>query len=158
MAVKHQFMMSYHFESSTVQKPSFTVSASSKVPVDILHPDVQKAVKLKYPGTSHVQLTTNALANGLNYKIGMIVVHGSAAGLPEFAEVVQMAIVHCRLNFIVKEFSAWYWEHFRAFQLCSTSNMSLIPLDDLVDQYPLADYRVGGRRMVTLKRYIHLKG
>lgn len=79
----------------------------------------------------------------------MIIVYGSAGGLPEFAEVVQMVVVEKSLSFIAKELSAWYREHFRAFEFCPTSQVSLIQLGALVDQYPLADYRIGGQRMVT---------
>lgn len=88
----------------------------------------------------------------------MVVVHGSACGLPEFAEVIQMVVVEKNLSFIVKQLGAWYREHFRAFELCPTPQVSLIQFGALVDQYPLADYRIGGRRMVTLKRFIHIQG
>lgn len=158
LAMKHQFMMAYHLESNTAKKTSLTVSAVSTVSVDILHQDVQKALELKYPDITHIQLTKNASVNGVTYRCGMVVVHGFAGGLPEFAEVVQMVVVEGSLSFIVKEFGAWYREHFRAFELCPTSQVSLIQLGALVDQYPLADYRIGGRRMVTLKRFIHIQG
>lgn len=88
----------------------------------------------------------------------MIVVHGSAGGLPEFAEVIQMVVVKESLSFIAREFSAWYREHFRAFELCPTSKVTLIELGALVDQYPLADYRIGGWQIVTLKRFIYIQG
>lgn len=63
-----------------------------------------------------------------------------------------MVVVEKSLSFIVKKLGAWYREHFRAFELCPTSEVSLIQLGALLDQYPLADYRIGGRRMVTLKK------
>lgn len=158
LAVKHQFMVAYHLESSTIERDNLTVSSVSTVPIDILHQDVQKVLQLKYPDIAHIQLTKNASVNGVNYRQGMVVVHGSVDGLPKFSEIMQMVVVEKSLSFIVKEFSAWYWEHFRAFQLCPTSEVILIPLCDLVDQYPLADYRVGGQRMVTLKRFICIEG
>ena len=150
LAVKHQFMMAYYLESNTTKKSSLTVSAVSTVSVDILHQDVQKALKLKYPDISHIELTKTASVNGVTYKDGMIVACGSTGGLPDFAEVVQMVVVEGSLSFIVKEFGAWCREHFRAFELCPTSQVSLIQLGALMDQYPLADYWIGGRRMVTL--------
>lgn len=155
LAVKHQFIMAYHLASTTTEKSSLTASAVSTVTVDILHQDVQKVLKLKYPDITHIQLTKNASVNGVNYRNGMIIVYGSAGGLPEFAEVVQMVVVEKSLSFIAKELRAWYREHFRAFELCPTSQVSLIQLGALVDQYPLADYSIGGRRMVTFKRFIH---
>ena len=158
LAVKHQFMLAYHLESTTVEKSILTVAAVSTVSVDILHQAVQKVLKQKNPDITLIQLTKNASVNGVNYREGMVVVHGSVGGLPEFAEVIQMFVVENNLSFIVKELSAWYREHFRAFELCPTSQVSVIQLAALVDQYPLVDYRIGGRRMVTLKRFIHLEG
>ncbi|XP_028332484.1 uncharacterized protein LOC114481687 [Gouania willdenowi] len=157
LAVKHQFMMAYHLESATTGESGLTVSTVSTVSVDILHQDVQRVLHLKYPDIPHIQLTKNASVNGVNYREGMIVVHGSIGGLPEFAEVIQMIVVDNRLSFIVKELSAWYREHFRAFELCPTSQVCLVQLGALVDQYPLADYRIGGQRMVTLKRFINIQ-
>lgn len=130
----------------------------SCVSVEILHQDVQKVLKLKYPDIAHIQLTKTASVNGVTYREGMVAVCGSTGGLPDFAEVVQMVVLEGNLSFIVKEFGDWYMEHFRAFELCPTSQVSLIQLGALVDQYPLADYRIGGRRMVTLKRFIHIQG
>ncbi len=158
LAVKHQFMMAYYLQSNATKKCSLTVSAVSTVSVDILHQDVQKVLKLKYPDIVHLQLTKTASVNGVTYREGMIVVCGSTGGLPDFAEVVQMVVLEGNLSFIVKEFGAWYREHFRAFELCPTSQVSFIQFGALMDQYPLADYRIGGRRMVTLKRFIHIQG
>ncbi len=158
MAVKHQFMIAYNLASTTTETSSLTVSAVSTVSVDILHQDVQKVLRLEYPDITHIQLTKNASVNGVNYREGMVVVHGSVGGLPEFAEVIQMVVVEKSLSFIVKKLDAWYREHFRAFELCPTSEVSLIQLGALLDPYPLADYRIGGRRMVTLKRFIQIQG
>lgn len=93
LAMKHQFMMAYHLESTTTEKSSLTVTAFSTVSIEILHHDVQRDLKLKYPDISLVQLTKTVSVNGTNYRPGMIVVYGSVAGMPEFAEVVQMVIV-----------------------------------------------------------------
>lgn len=140
-------MMAYHLESSAIERSNLTVSSVSTVSIDILHQGVQKFLQLKYPDIAHIQLTKNASVNGVNYREGMVVDHGSVGGLPKFAEIIQMVVVEKSLSFIVKEFGAWYREHFRAFELCPTSKVCLIQLCDLVDQYPLADYRIGGQRM-----------
>ena len=75
-----------------------TVSAVSTVFVDIVHQDVQKALKLKYPDISHVQRTKTASVNGVTYKNGMIVACGSTGSLPDFAEVVKMVVVEGSLS------------------------------------------------------------
>lgn len=100
--------------STTTETSSLTVSAVSTVSVDILHQDVQKVLQLAYLDITHIQLTKNSSVNGVNYREGMVVVHGSIGGLPEFAEVVQTVVVEKSLSFIVKKFDAWYREHLRA--------------------------------------------
>lgn len=57
---------------------SLTVSAVSTVSVDILHHDIQKVLQLKDPDITHCQLAKNESVNGVNYREGMVVVHGSA--------------------------------------------------------------------------------
>lgn len=52
---------------------------------------------------------------------------------------------------IVKELDAWYKGSFRAFELWPTSQVSLIQLGALVNQYNLADYRIEDRQ----RSYIH---
>lgn len=88
----------------------------------------------------------------------MILAHGSLAGLPEFVEIIQMIVVKDNLLFIVRKLSAWYWEHFRAYELKlrPTKELELVDQNQLADPYPLADYTIGGMRLITLKRYIHV--
>jgi len=97
-------------------------------------------------------------SNGVNFKKGMLVVHGSTSGLPDFGEILQVYIVNDKPCFIVKRLYGWYREHFRAFELttCLAFETLLIRLDELADDYPLADYFVGPTQMVTLKRFINL--
>lgn len=135
-------MMAYHLESTTTKKSELSVSAVSKVSVEILHQDVQNIVKQKYPDITHIQLTTNASVNGMNYREGMIVVYRSIGGLPEFAEVFQMVVVEKSLSFIIKEFVGRYKEHFGAFELCPTSQVCFIQHAALVDHYHLVEYRI----------------
>lgn len=62
--------------------------------------------------------------------------------------------------FLVRKISAWYREHFRAFEL-STSHVrevAVIAHEELVDDYPLAAYSVGGLHLVTLKRSVSFLG
>lgn len=46
----------------------------------------------------------------------------------------------------------------RAFELTSSPSREIffLELSELADGYPLADYKVGGLRLVSLKRQIHL--
>ena len=87
----------------------------------------------------------------------MVVAHGSLAGLPEFWEIVHMIVLQERLIFIVKKWDAWYLEHYRAYDLVISTarELSLVGVHELTDPYPLAHYMVDGRRLISLKRYIH---
>lgn len=159
LANKHQLMIGHYMHSSSCEKPSLEVARVSTVPVEILKEDVALSFTQKYPDATVVNLAQNVSVDGINYRNGMVIAHGSVGGLPEFAEIVQMCVLKDRLEFIVKKIPSWYREHYRAFQLDpSPKGVSLIDLSELADRYPLSDYKIGALRMVTLKRYIHSSG
>ncbi|KAK0133602.1 hypothetical protein N1851_030882 [Merluccius polli] len=132
----------------------------SIVPGDVLNEEVVLAVRQKYPDISQVNLTKNCTTRGINYRNGMILACGSTAGMPEFAEILQIYIVRDELSFIVCLYFAWYQDHFRAFQLTLSPGreVALVQLEELTDCYLLVAYTVGSRRMVTLKRHIVIRG
>lgn len=109
---------------------------------------------------NQVHLAECVTTKGIIYKKGMILVHRAVGGLPEFSEVDQICIVHKSVFFIVEELCGWYSEHFRVFELspAPTRTFSLVALSELLDNYPLADYKIGLVRVVTLKRQIVIKG
>ncbi|KAF3847394.1 hypothetical protein F7725_020422 [Dissostichus mawsoni] len=84
----------------------------------------------------------------------MILCFGSTGGLPDFAEIIQMAILDNCVHFIVKLLGAWYEEHLRSFQLEDTGKRALLEQQTLGDVIPLVAYTVGGKRLVTLKRHV----
>lgn len=140
------------------QKPLLEVSNVSTLSVDVLKEDIAQAIRLKHPTLDNVCLAKNVTSNGFNYRTGMILAHGSLAGIPEFTEIIHMFIVKDKLFFIGQKLRAWHWEHFRAFQLevSLTKDIILVASDELTDPYPLVDYTVGGVRFITLKRYIQV--
>lgn len=159
LARKHQLMIVSHLHSSD-QRTSFVVTNTSPVPVDVLQSDIAVAIKKRLPDETHAHMTSNVSYHGMNYSKGMIVVHGQLFGLPEFAEILQICILQGKIHFVVKKLTAWYREHFRAFEL-SVSHVKeviLIEHGELVDEYPLAAYSVAGMRLVTLKRNVELLG
>lgn len=87
----------------------------------------------------------------------MVAARGSLAGLPEFCEIVHMILLQETLLFIVKILDAWYLEHYRAYDLVISSprELKLVGARELTDPYPLAQYMIGGRHLISLKRYIH---
>lgn len=160
LASKHQLMIAFHINSPSYGKSSLDVPNVSTVPVDVLKEEVAWAIRSKYPNTCEVYLAKNATISGITYSKGMIVAHGSAGCLAEFAEIIQMCIINENLFFIVKVLLGWYNEHYRAFELNSSPSreVKFLALSELTDTYPLADYMVGSTRMVTLKRHILVKG
>lgn len=157
LANKHQLMMGYHMKLTSFQKSAPEVTNVSTLPVDVLKQEIAQAIYQNFPGTTEVHLVNSLTSNGVNFRKGMIVVHGSTSGLPDFGEILQVYIVNDKPCFIVKRLHGWYREHYRSFELPSSAfETLLIRLEELADYYPLADYFVGPTRMVTLKRFINL--
>lgn len=159
LATKHQLMISHSIFSSSCEKNNPKVEQVSTVPLHVLKEEVAISLSQKYPDLTVVNLTHNVYADGINFRSGMIIVHGFVGGLPDFAEIVQMCVLRDGLAFIVKKLSSWYREYYRSFELDpSPRDVSVIELGQLVDRYPFCDYKAGTLRMVTLKRYIHSSG
>lgn len=153
LSTRHQMMMAYHLHTDVGKQP-LCVTKISVVPLDVLHSDIQEAIKETSPLLSSVQLANTVTCYGTRYTVGMILSYGSTGGLPDFAEIIQIAILNNCAHFIVKLLDAWYEEHLRSFQLENTGKMVLVEQQKLGDVYPLAAYSVGGKRLVTLKRHI----
>lgn len=86
-------MIAFHINSPSYGKSCLGVSTVSTVPVDVLKEEAE-AIKLKCPSTSEVHLGKNASSNCIAYSNGMIVAHGSVAGLPDFAEISQIYVIN----------------------------------------------------------------
>ncbi len=160
LATKHQLMIGYQLTSPSLEKSELEVSSGSAVPVNILKDEIAQVVRQRYPHLSEIHITKNAWSKGINYRTGMIVVHGSEGGLPEFGQIEQICVLHQKLFFIVKQLCGWYRDHYRAYELSQspTKAVSLVEVSELTDEYPLADYLIGRVQMVTLKRFVCCKG
>lgn len=158
LSEKHQYQTAHHLYTCTFPRHQLEVSDVSAVHIDVLDKGISNGLRDKFLNVDTVHLANNVTHNGLNYKRGMILIHGSVGGLPDFCEIIQMVTMEQRLIFIVKRLSGWYIEHYRAYKLKTSpvKEVDLIEPQELQDIYPLADYRVGGMRLVTLKRYVHL--
>lgn len=156
ISVKHQLMVAYHQHGNNPVQPSLHVAKLSVVDVTVLREDIKKALATKFPGESHVQMANAVCYSGTSYSSGMILAHGSTGGLPDFGELIQIAVVKGKPAFILKCLNAWYTEHLKGYELENTKSVKVVEPSELSDIFPLAAYTVAGRRMVTLKRYIHL--
>lgn len=75
----------------------------STLSISVLHENIALSVKQKFPHLDHVKkLVKNLSYTGYNYRTGMVLVHGSLAGLPEFCDIVKMIVSQEILLFIVK--------------------------------------------------------
>lgn len=100
LATKHQ-LISHHLHSTTVV-PALNVVRVKTVPLDVLHEGVQASIRRQYPSQNEVQLADTVTYQGTRCSKGMIVVFGSTAGLPDFAEIIQIVLFGESMHFIVK--------------------------------------------------------
>lgn len=152
-------MIGYQLTSS-LEKSELEMSSGSAVPVDILKDEIALVVRQRYPNLSEIHITKNVWSKGINYRTGIIVVHGSEGGLPEFGQIEQICVLDQKLFFIVKHLCGWYRDHYRAYELSQfpTKAVSLVEVSELTEEYPLVDYLIGRVQMVTLKRFVCCKG
>ncbi len=158
LSQRHQYQIAHHLHASSFTKPPLEVTDVSTVHIDVLNQDISNALRQKSPDMDNVCLAKSVTYNGLNYKCGMILIHGLLGGLPEFCEIIQMVILQDKLIFVVKKLSGWYMEHYRAYDLKTSPSkeVELVEPQELHDTHPLADYRIRGMRLVTLKRYVQV--
>lgn len=130
------------------------------MPVDVLNERLMCTLKQRYSNVTQVHMAKNVSCSGIHYTEGMLIVHGSVDGLPEFNEILKLRIHKDKFCFLVKPLCTWYREHYRGFELTALPNteVALIELGDFKDPYPLVDYMVGGLRMVSLRRFIIIEG
>lgn len=149
-------MIGYHLSCPNIDKPVLDVSDVSTVPLDCVKEELALAFKKRDPTLGEIHLAKNVWSKGINYRIGMVVAHGSEGGLPEFREIQQMSILHQRLFLVLKLLCGWYSEHYGAYELTPspTRELVLVEVGELIDEYPLAAYLAGCVRMLTLKRSI----
>lgn len=105
LATRHQLMMAYHSHADVGKRP-LCVTKISDVSLDVLLSDIQKALKETFPLLSTVQLANTATYYGTRYTVGMILSYGSTGGLPDFAEILQIAILDNSVTFFVKLLAA----------------------------------------------------
>jgi len=74
-------------------KSTLEVAHFSTLPIEVFKEDIAFSLK------QSVCLAENATNSGLNYGNGMILAHGSLAGLPEFVEIIQLIVVKDKLLF-----------------------------------------------------------
>lgn len=87
------FFMAHLLSMCSFVKSPLESANVSTLPSDILKEDITLAIKKRLPELESACLAKNATCSGLNYRNRMILEHSSLAGLPEFAEIIQMLVV-----------------------------------------------------------------
>ncbi len=160
LAVKHQKAVSYHLDSSSFFKPSVEMEKVTTVSVSSFPDNIQMVLRQKIHKPAAVFVASSICLDGVTYKADMVVSAGSCSGLPDFRQITQIVAVHTEIMFVCRVMSAWYHEHLRSYEVCYSDvtppppPLCVVPLSELNDVFPLSAYRIGGKLMVTLKRYI----
>lgn len=140
--------MAYNWQRSWA-KPSLIITKVLSLPLEI-----QASIRKLFPELLSEQLSNTVTYHGTKYSAGVILPYGFTGGLPDFVEIGHMLILENSLYFIVKKLNTWYQEHLKSFLLESCRDIILVHQHSLSDVNPLTAYSVGGKSMVTLKRYI----
>ncbi len=100
--------------------------------------------------------TSSVTVDAIEYCADMVISAGSCSSLPEFKMISPIVAVNSEILFVCKQMSAWYIEHIRSFELCSShvTSLCVIQMSELNEVFPLSCYTVKCRMVVTPKRYI----
>lgn len=72
---------------------SLEVTDVSVMPVDVLSEEIRSNLHQRYPEVTEVYMAKHLSHRGVSYSKGMLIVHGSADGLPKFNKIMQL---HCK--------------------------------------------------------------
>lgn len=87
LASKHQLMLGYNHHIPSPEKNTLQVTRISAITVEVMKENVVHCLNSRYPGMTTVNVAQNVSCDGIMYRNGMIIAHGSLCGLPEFAEI-----------------------------------------------------------------------
>jgi len=156
LAVQHQRMMAYYLDSSSFFRPPIEISKVKSALVTSFPDHIQQVFHQMAPQLKTVLIASSVTADGVEYHADMVISAGSLSGLPEFKVISQIVAVNSEVLFVCKPMSAWYIEHIRSYELCSShvTSLCVIRMSELNEVFPLSCYIVKGRMVVTPKRYI----
>lgn len=115
-------------------KSDLSGTETSKLSVDVLQNDIKWNTQWFYtnsPNTAIAHRTNKVCYFCTNYTSGMLVCYTSTAGLPGFAEMLQIILVSDKLTFVVHLQNMWYNEHLQSYELENTGNVQLVEKTEL---------------------------
>lgn len=122
-----------------------------------LEPNLKTAIERKLGCRNTLSFARTVAVHGTTYFKGMAVSVGSCSGLPEFSIIQNILITDGEVSLFLKSLASWYIEHLHAYEVVGSAfgELHVKLLKELNDFYPLTVYKVGGKHLVCLKRYIH---
>lgn len=101
LATKHQLMIGHYMHSASFVNLPIQVCHGSPVPAEVLKDDISHCIYQTYPDITVVNLTQNVTVDGINYKQGMLLAHGSLGRLPQFIRIEHVCV--CRESSVHSE-------------------------------------------------------
>lgn len=154
LAIKHQKMIAFHLATTSFFKPCMEINKVKSVMVASFPESVQNSIYLRNAQQNTVLVASSVCIDGIKYSADMLISVGSCSGLPDFRQITKIVVINTKIIFVCRLMTSWYNEHLRAYELCSSHLSTLTQLTELNDVFPLSLYRVKGKQLVTLKRYI----
>lgn len=156
LAIKHQKMIAFHLANPSFFKPSVEINKVKSVMVSSFPQNVQEYLHHRNAQQNTVLVASSVSVYGIKYSVNMVISVGSCSGLPDFRQIVKIVVINANILFVCRPMTSWYDEHLRVYELCSShlSTLLVSQLSDLNDVFPLSLYRVGGKHLISLKRYI----
>lgn len=155
LAMKHQKAISYYLDCNSFFRPTVELTKVSKVLVSSYSIDVQRALPQSISAPGSVLVASSVCIDGIKYNVDMILCIGSCSGLPAFGQITHIIASNTEIMFVCRKMTAWYEEHIRSYELChSLGSFCVTKWSDLTDVFPLCAYKIQGKLMVTLKRFV----
>lgn len=157
LATKHQQLMAYHLDGQSHFKSDINIEKVKAAQVSSWDSSHRNAILAKFPNADTVNMSCKVQLFGTEYAQNMIVMSGQIFGQPELYKILSIVVCSDKVSFLSKSLTAWYFEHYRSFEVEDSDYAELVVLD--ADEpshfYPLTAYYVGGKLWVTLRARLY---
>lgn len=148
-------MIAYFLDLSSFFNPAVEMDRVTSSSITSFPENVQQIFCQRVSQLAAVLVASSVSLDGIKYSADMMVSVGSCSGLPKFKEIKKIVAINSEILLVCKEMTAWYYEHFRSFKLCDSTNCSLSVVQPIEpnDVFPLPAYRFGDNLIVTQTLY-----
>lgn len=116
--------------------------------------NIQKEIEKTFSVSSCLIESLQATINYQIYRVGMFLVHGNCAGVPEFCKILRILYHAKNAYFLCQHYSAIFEDNFGRYRLNSHNIIHIIDWRQLDDFSPLHGYIVNGFLYVVPKRFV----